>query len=277
MWSRNSNSGYLSKENGNTSLKRHMHPIFIVPLFTRATIWKQPNCQIDEWIKKVWCVCVCLSVCVCMYTQSLCCVQLCDPIDCSPPGPLTMEFSRQENWCGLPFPTPGHLPDPRIEPTSPGAPAFRRILYHCTTWEAPQLLVPVLKMCIPTLTILKWHGILVLPVDAGNFALHLEEAELHLQEGHLVFSTWMEQLPPCLPGSEHRGHRKGFLSHTQHMVDPQYMAHLATKETSHMQPKHPMWRGRAAGNKNMASWKERRQSRPAGSPAQLPKAWQDKP
>ena len=63
-----------------------MHPIFTVPLFTRAKIWKQPNCQIDEWIKKVWCVCVCVSVCVCMYTQSLCCVQLCDPIDCSPPG-----------------------------------------------------------------------------------------------------------------------------------------------------------------------------------------------
>ena len=133
------------------------------------------------------------------------------------------------------------------------------------------------KNVIPMLTILKWHEILVLTVDAGNFALHLEEAEFHLQEGHLVFSTQMEQLPPCLLGSEHRGHREGFLSHTQHMVDPQYMVHLATKETSHMQPKHPMWRGRAAGNKNMASWKERRQSRPAGSSAQLSKAWQDKP
>ena len=65
MWSRNSNSGYLSKENGNTNLKRHMYRIFIVPLFTRAKIWEQPNYQIDEWIKKVWCVCVC--VCVCMY------------------------------------------------------------------------------------------------------------------------------------------------------------------------------------------------------------------
>jgi len=30
-----------------------------------------------------------------------------------------MEFSRQEYWSGLPFPTPGDLPDPGIEPTSP--------------------------------------------------------------------------------------------------------------------------------------------------------------
>ena len=30
----------------------------------------------------------------------------------------SMEFSRQEHWSGLPFPTPGDLPDPGIEPTS---------------------------------------------------------------------------------------------------------------------------------------------------------------
>ena len=30
-----------------------------------------------------------------------------------------MEFSRQEYWSGLPFPSPGNLPDPRIKPGSP--------------------------------------------------------------------------------------------------------------------------------------------------------------
>ena len=30
--------------------------------------------------------------------------------------PLSMEFSRQEYWSGLPFPSPGDLPDPGIEP-----------------------------------------------------------------------------------------------------------------------------------------------------------------
>ena len=32
---------------------------------------------------------------------------------------LSMGFSSQEYWSGLPFPSPGDLPDPRIEPQSP--------------------------------------------------------------------------------------------------------------------------------------------------------------
>ena len=34
-------------------------------------------------------------------------------------APLPMGFSRQEYWNGLPFPSPGDLPDPGIEPRSP--------------------------------------------------------------------------------------------------------------------------------------------------------------
>ena len=34
-------------------------------------------------------------------------------------APLSMEFSRQEYWSGLPFPSPGALPDPGIKPGSP--------------------------------------------------------------------------------------------------------------------------------------------------------------
>ena len=33
-------------------------------------------------------------------------------------APLSMEFSRQEYWSGLPFHTPGDLPNPGIKPTS---------------------------------------------------------------------------------------------------------------------------------------------------------------
>ena len=40
-------------------------------------------------------------------------------MDCSPQAPLSMGFSRQEHWSGLPFPPPGDLPDPGVEPTSP--------------------------------------------------------------------------------------------------------------------------------------------------------------
>ena len=44
------------------------------------------------------------------------CPTLCDPVDCSPPGFLSMEFSRQEYWSRLPFLSPGDLPNPGIEP-----------------------------------------------------------------------------------------------------------------------------------------------------------------
>ena len=40
-------------------------------------------------------------------------------MDCSSPSSSSMEFSRQEYWSGLPFPSPEDLPDPGIEPGSP--------------------------------------------------------------------------------------------------------------------------------------------------------------
>ena len=36
------------------------------------------------------------------------CPTLCDPIDGSPPGSLSLGFSRKEHWSGLPFPSPMH-------------------------------------------------------------------------------------------------------------------------------------------------------------------------
>ena len=38
-------------------------------------------------------------------------------------APPSMGFSRQEYWSGLPFPSPGDLPDPGIEPQSPASQA----------------------------------------------------------------------------------------------------------------------------------------------------------
>ena len=34
-------------------------------------------------------------------------------------APLSMGFSRQEHWSGLPYPTSGNLPNPGLEPASP--------------------------------------------------------------------------------------------------------------------------------------------------------------
>ena len=56
--------------------------------------------------------------CVCGLVTQLC-PTLCNPIDCSPPGSsVYIGFSRQECWSGLPFSSPGDLPNPGIEPRS---------------------------------------------------------------------------------------------------------------------------------------------------------------
>ena len=49
------------------------------------------------------------------------CPTLCDHMDCNPPGSSVHGDSpRQEYWSGLPCPPPGDLPNPGIEPRSPG-------------------------------------------------------------------------------------------------------------------------------------------------------------
>ena len=49
-------------------------------------------------------------------------------------APLSMELSRQEYWCELPFPSPGDLPGPEIKP---GSPALQEILYHVSRRGSP--------------------------------------------------------------------------------------------------------------------------------------------
>ena len=59
-----------------------------------------------------------------MHAKSLqLCPILCDPLDCSPQAPLSMEFSRQEYCSGLPCPPPGDLPNPGLEPMYVVSPA----------------------------------------------------------------------------------------------------------------------------------------------------------
>ena len=47
------------------------------------------------------------------------CLTLVTPWAVAHQAPLSMEFSRQEYWSGLTFPSPGDLPDPGIKPGSP--------------------------------------------------------------------------------------------------------------------------------------------------------------
>ena len=72
------------------------------------------------------------NVCIFMYFASVC-VQACTcsvmsnsatPWTAAHQAPLSLGFSRQEYWSGLPFPSPEDLPNPGIEPTSSAPPAL---------------------------------------------------------------------------------------------------------------------------------------------------------
>ena len=64
---------------------------------------------------------------LCLVAQS--CLTLCDLWTVAHQTPLSIEFSRQEYWSGLLFPTPEDLPDPGIEPSSPASQA-NSLLYE---------------------------------------------------------------------------------------------------------------------------------------------------
>ena len=61
--------------------------------------------------------CVRAPLWLCLVVQS--CPTLATPKTVACQVPLSMGFSRQEYWSGLPFPLPGDLPNPEIEPGSP--------------------------------------------------------------------------------------------------------------------------------------------------------------
>ena len=67
----------------------------------------------------------CGLTCLCVHAQSLTCVQLfVTPWTVAHQAPLSVGFPRQEYWSGLPFPSPGDLPNPGIEPRSPASPVL---------------------------------------------------------------------------------------------------------------------------------------------------------
>ena len=75
--------------------------------------------------------------------QSLSCVHVfATPQTAACQAPLFMDFSRQEYWSGLPFPTLGDLPDPGMEPASLTFPTLAGI-FITTTQKDSKIFYPV--------------------------------------------------------------------------------------------------------------------------------------
>ena len=60
-----------------------------------------------------------------------------------------MNFFRQEYWSGLPFPPPGDLPDPGIEPLSPVSPALQVNSLPLSCLEIPNDPFAFVKWLLP--------------------------------------------------------------------------------------------------------------------------------
>ena len=61
--------------------------------------------------KKIVCIYVCVLSCSVVFNSA-------NSWTVAQQAPLSMGFSRKEYWSGLPFPSPGDLPDPGIKPRS---------------------------------------------------------------------------------------------------------------------------------------------------------------
>ena len=77
-----------------------------------------------------------VRILVCVLSSSVVSSSLWFPWTVAHKAPLSMEFSRQEYWSELPFPSPGNHPGLEIEPTSVVAPALAGVFFHhSATWE----------------------------------------------------------------------------------------------------------------------------------------------
>jgi len=117
----------------------------IISIFIRR--WKDtvayviPNSLLLE-CSHLSCMCVCVCVCVCT------CSVVSDsvtPWTVACQALLSMEFSRQEYWNGLPLLLQGSSQHRDWIPLFHVSCIGRQILYYCATWEAPHLLYLLIK------------------------------------------------------------------------------------------------------------------------------------
>ena len=118
------------------------------------------NILIAQWLLVIYYYQYC-----CLVAKS--CPTFCNPTDCSPSGSSALGFSRQEYWSGVPFPSPGDLPDPGIESTS-------------YTWAGGFLTIEPLRKPATTITS-PWNALHLARrrVIAGKDSLKKSLTQLH--------------------------------------------------------------------------------------------------
>ena len=111
--------------------------------------------------------------CVCSATQLY--LTLCIPMDCSPSGSSVHEIPRQEYWSGLPFPSPGDLPNPGSNPC----------LLHLLQWQVSSL--PLCHLGNPAELIKQ------VPINAnGSCVSHINRvSNMEGKKARMNFMVWL--------------------------------------------------------------------------------------
>ena len=142
-------------------------------------------------------------------SKSLSPVWLCYPMDCVAwPAPPGMAFSRQEYWSGLPFPSPGDLSYPGIEPRAPASQAdsfSTKPRQHSNRWASGLLtchaacifissylsknvIISRLQMCSYALTVLqasyRWYVLMGKLIGMFNDTVDTVNAIFHCITGN---------------------------------------------------------------------------------------------
>ena len=96
-------------------------------------------------------------------------------MDCARQGRLSMVFSRQEYWSGLPCPPPGDLPDPGTEPMSLMSPAMAGSFFTTSIiWEALiKSKQNKIKRSNPPFTSSRFGGIILLQKGRTHLTLEM--------------------------------------------------------------------------------------------------------
>ena len=71
-----------------------------------------------------------MNMCACVQSHFNCVQLFVTSWTIAHQAPLSMKFSRQESWSGLPFPPPGDLPNPGVKPVSLMFPALAGVFIN---------------------------------------------------------------------------------------------------------------------------------------------------
>ena len=131
------------------TLKKSFFPLLLIwipVLGTRATVINMRGRSAYYWsvflLRSRQKKSLCMYLCSCVFSH----VQLfVTPWAVAHQVPLSMEFSRQEYWSRLPFPSPGDCPDPGIKPESHMSCIGWRILYQLSHQKSPIHILSFMK------------------------------------------------------------------------------------------------------------------------------------